>query len=195
MADSTPDKNERELYLQKRRRSRLEYIAKAQNIWKKSVLENEVWVDIPGYDGEFQISNYGRVTRKIFLKPYHHISGYIHLFVRGKCKKQHRLIAEAFIPKVDGKNFVNHKNGIKSDNRIENLEWVTISENIKHAYRLELIPPKKGMGHPGRKLDEHQVRTIFHSSMSLNDLAAKYKVNTSCIAAIKKRKIWKHLEM
>ena len=53
----------------------------------------------------------------------------------------HRILAETFIPKVEGKPFVNHKNGNKLDNRIENLEWVSHGENIKHAYKMGLLKP------------------------------------------------------
>jgi hypothetical protein len=60
--------------------------------------------------------------------------GYLLIKLNAKAKKHHRLLAECFIPNIENKKEVNHINGIKSDNRLENLEWVTHKQNIKHLY-------------------------------------------------------------
>lgn len=103
---------------------------------------------------KYQINNYenyevdinGNIFSKRFnryLKPYSNGKGYemVRLINNDGPKpfKIHRLLALQFIPNTENKKFVNHKNGIKNDNRIENLEWCTHSENIKHAYLNNLI--------------------------------------------------------
>lgn len=101
---------------------------------------NERSKDVKGYEGIYAVTTDGRVwsyRRKIWLKQYDNSHGYmfVALSVQGKDidKKVHRLTAEAFVDNPYNKPQVNHKNGIKSDCRASNLEWVTARENLQHA--------------------------------------------------------------
>jgi hypothetical protein len=113
----------------------------------------EIWKDITGYEGCYQISNYGRaksldriIPRKLkdgstqminfkgkLLSPRKHNNGYENIQLSGKNYYLHRLAARAFLPNETEKKEVNHKDFNKSNNHISNLEWVTHSENQKHS--------------------------------------------------------------
>jgi len=105
----------------------------------------EIWKQIIGYEDLYEISNLGNVKslqkgfkKEKLLKNRHNDSGYVRVDLRSNSKSKtiytHRLVAIHFIPNNDNKLQVNHINGNKSDNRVENLEWVSNTENQCHRY-------------------------------------------------------------
>lgn len=104
----------------------------------------EIWKDIEGYEGRFQVSTWGRIrnvrTHNI-LTPYKNEKGYLKVYLPKGGKRRakfriNRLVAQAFIPNPYGLPQVNHKDGNKENNSITNLEWVTNQDNQTHAWNL-----------------------------------------------------------
>lgn len=102
----------------------------------------ELWKDVEGYEGKYQVSNWGRVRnakRNIIIKPYLNHKGYEKVSLsrgtKGNTNKHrvHRLVAQAFIPNPNNLPQVNHKDGNKRNNSVSNLEWCTNAQNAHHA--------------------------------------------------------------
>lgn len=169
-------------------------------------LEKEIWKDVVGYEGYYKVSNLGDVRSierngtKIggqILSPFNS-RGYIRVILSNnniyKKISVHRLVALAFIPNPENKPCVNHINGIKSDNRIENLEWCTIRENNVHAFNMGLKTALKGENHIHSKLTSIQVNEIRNEFMQNRKrgikkaLSLKYNVSLQNICNVIKGK-------
>lgn len=124
-------------------------------------IEDEIWLPIIGQEGKYEISSHGRVknlcrvsvrkngtrltSRERILKPFLNGAGYLCVDLSRKHHRVHRLVAEHFIPR-SGDVQVNHINGVKTDNRVNNLEWCSQLENIRHAFKMGLVPRKSITG-------------------------------------------------
>ena len=136
----------------------------------------EIWKDIPGTDGQYQASTFGRIRStdkpvwngkgmakhkgRVLKLGFNH-KGYLCL---QKCRNVptqsvHRLIALTFIPNPDNKPQINHIDGNKQNNHVENLEWCTNGENAKHAYMIGLNHHSETSGRPKRKVNQIDIQT------------------------------------
>ncbi len=171
--------------------------------------QKEIWRDIEGYEGLYQVSNLGRVkslsnnrTRKEkILSLTNHHCNYLNVSLSkdGANKKffVHRLVAMAFIPNPDNKPQVNHINGIKTDNYVENLEWCTPKENSQHAFNTKLAKGIAGQDNYRAKLTNEQAKKIRKECIpndkehGQNALARKYGVSPTVIHFIIHNKSYK----
>lgn len=165
----------------------------------------EVWKDVSGYEDYFKISNLGRVfskrTNKIlkFSKsgPYLAISTRLNgRNSKSICLRVHRLVAIAFILNPLNLPEVNHIDGNKSNNRIDNLEWCTKQDNIIHAFETGLNKARQGVDSYQSKLSENDVRDIRRSweeGVSQVILKDRYNVSKATIQGIIHRKTYKNV--
>lgn len=166
----------------------------------------ENWKDIDGYEGYYMVSDLGRVksldrrvvcnsgTKPVkgqILKYAYDKDGYKKVTLQKERKAHrflvHRLVAIAFIPNPDNKPQVNHKNGIKTDVSLANLEWATESENTKHAFDYGLCAQKKGIENRRSKpvtmcsLDGKPIRTFGSIREAARQTKAKQSAITACV--------------
>ena len=169
----------------------------------------EKWFDLIGYEEYYEISDLGNVRRKegTFYKKSKnlglrkHSGGYLYfqITINNKSKNltYHRIIAQHFIPNPNNKPFVNHKDGDKLNNCLENLEWVTASENMRHAYDTGLEEGRKGEKHHNVKLKEQDVvniRSLFEKGKTSKEISILYPgITKNHLIAIKNYKKWKHI--
>jgi hypothetical protein len=163
-------------------------------IWFKINNEYEVSKlgEVKSLSRKVNCKNGFRITKEKILKPnFQKKTGYYSVTLH-KVMSIHRLVATAFIPNPENKPFVNHKDGNKLNNNVDNLEWVTASENGIHAFKSGLLKIKKGESYKS-KLTEKEVLEIRASNLKQKELSILYKVNIPTINLIVNRKTWTHI--
>lgn len=171
-------------------------------------MDKEIWKDIEGYEGKYQVSNLGRVrslvdsngNKRIKILSYNkHPQGYLKVNLwrdnKVRYKYVHRLVARAFIPNPNSLPQVNHISGVKTENNVQNLEWVSRIENMKHSFSIGLHP--RGEKRSYAKFTNEQVKQIrkeyipHDKNFGLCALARKYGINHSSMKDIIDKKTYK----
>lgn len=172
----------------------------------------EIFKDIPGYEGIYQVSDNGKVKalsvlkywgrvkqkrREVIFKPTVRKHGYAEVVLYGEKRRNygvHRLVAITFIPNPNNKPQVNHIDGNKLNNHVSNLEWATAQEQADHAISLSLVN-SVGENNPNSKLTKDQVLEIrsLKGKFTHNELSKMFNVHPGAIQKIQLRIAWKHI--
>lgn len=182
-------------------------------------LDNNYWREVPGYDGLYFVNKLGFVyrTERIVIavrqgSPVRRIksggilseeyrTGYPSVtLISGKKTKHetiHRLVAKSFLEPIEGKNFVNHKNGIKSDAFYRNVEWCTVKENHDHAIRTGLDKGIVGEMNNNSKLNTLQVRIIRRliGQMYQREISEIFGIRQNVVSKIKLLQTWSSVDL
>lgn len=170
----------------------------------------EIWKPVKDFEGYYEVSNLGRVKRlkgyqclgERILKPSLSI-GYsvVNLQRPGKRKvtKVHSLVMRAFVSQRPRKQEVNHKDGNKSNNHLANLEYVTRSQNQKHAFENGLNKPNRihGEEHGRAKVSSQvvkEIRRLAAQKLSQYEIARRVGIKQPQVSRIVNRKLWQHIE-
>ena len=188
--------------------------------------DGELWLPVKNYENIYHISNFGRLKildrvcwKSVKDKTSTRIkcekisasfwkTGWYpnHILVDEQGNKRteciHRLVASHFIPNPDNKPQINHKDGNKANNHVDNLEWVTCSENSQHAHDTGLSKPPRGTKHYMAKIDENRAREVkeilktrVNNKPSLGQIAKDLGISRSCVREIHENKSWKYVKI
>lgn len=160
-------------------------------IWKK--ISDRYEVSSCGQIRAFSLLNGLSSETPRFIKQRKQKDGYLQAKVNGNVQLIHRVVARAFIPNPENKDEVNHINGIKTDNRVVNLEWVSHAENMSHAAHSGLMSGMQGENNPNCKLTKDCVLKIFNDKRSARVIANEYGVSGGTVWKIKQKRIWTHV--
>jgi DNA-binding transcriptional regulator YiaG len=166
--------------------------------------QQEKWLPVNGFEEQYMVSNFGRVKRKFkfnekFLPGNRNKDGYLTILLVNKtnrsCQYIHRMVAINFIPNPENKKTVNHIDGNKENNHIDNLEWATHSENHLHAFK-KLNRKSSTNRYWGRtgKLKPNEVLFIRNSNLKGVELAKMFNVSKGTISNILAMKRWKQIK-
>lgn len=159
------------------------------------------WKEIPEFP-KYKVSNFGEVVRenRVMTPALNKPRGYYYVSVQDRNRRKnfilHRLVASLFIPNPENKPQINHIDGNKKNNFVDNLEWCTASENGLHAFKTGLRTPVRGEKCGASKLTEKdvlEIRQMGKDGFMHKDIAKKYGMGVSTITHILLRNLWKHI--
>lgn len=177
----------------------------------------EIWRGIEGYEGLYEVSNLGNVRSisrivkysdgRVYNYPSKNLSinfcgkyklPYVHLYKNSKRKSYllHRLVALAFIPNLESKTEINHKDGDRTNNCVDNLEWASRLENMRHGFDTGLIN-NTGINHGNNIYSEEQIQEVVNMiflGYKQGVISKKTGVKTGTIQAIRQGKQWTHVK-
>lgn len=170
----------------------------------------EEWRPVIGHTGIYSVSDRGRIRRDApgqgtwpgrIYRPHTDKKGYLRTQLvapsgQARLRSVHSIVADAFLGPCPAGCEINHKNGNKSDNRPENLEYMTHGDNVRHAWATGLTKPNNGSANPIAKLTESDVRVIrglLAEGWSLSQIGRRFGVVKQVISGIKRGKGWRHV--
>lgn len=180
-------------------------------------MKNIIWKPVKGYEDYYEVSDQGEVRtieRYVELPTHRYVKrqkmltqfddgrGYKHVKLydgKGNPKSftVHKVVAITFIDNPNNYIEINHIDHNKHNNCVDNLEWITRSENVKHSYKMRDPKTYKGSGNKNSKLTEEQVIQMREEhktgEFTYKQLADKYSVGTTLVGYIIKNQVWKHV--
>jgi hypothetical protein len=174
----------------------------------------EIWKDVVGYEGYYQVSNFGRIksvdrivnhisgrkrVKGLIMTPKNAGCGYLKVDLsknnKYKAEYVHRLVLKHFKGEDKLKPEVNHKNGNKTDNRLDNLEWVDSSENKNHAILTGLRKIQMGQYASASKISDIDAYMIkYNLDFIVNKKVAEiYNIDVQIVRSIRANRTWKHI--